>query len=69
MHKVLFLSSSIYFFAHYFMSVFIDINDCAHNPCQNGGSCNDLINDYNCTCVPGYTGNNCSKGKNDFPFN
>lgn len=34
-------------------------DECAGQPCQNGGTCNDLSIAYNCTCVPGYTGLNC----------
>lgn len=37
-----------------------DIDDCASLPCHNGGSCRDLINNYVCTCLPGYTGVQCS---------
>ena len=40
-----------------------DIDDCADGPCQNGGNCTDAVNDYNCSCVVGYTGKNCSIGK------
>ena len=29
----------------------IDINECASIPCQNGGLCTDLINNYTCDCV------------------
>ena len=44
-----------------------DIDDCADQPCEHGGSCGDAVNDYTCNCVPGYTGRNCSTGKgNDF---
>lgn len=45
-----------------YCSFLIDINDCAVNPCQNSGTCTDLVNDYNCTCIPGYTGQNCTQG-------
>lgn len=41
-----------------------DIDDCADEPCLNGGTCNDGVNDYTCICVDGYTGHNCSVGKN-----
>ncbi|XP_063431364.1 transmembrane cell adhesion receptor mua-3-like [Mytilus trossulus] len=36
-----------------------DINECASNPCANGGSCTDHVNRYTCSCVPGYIGSNC----------
>ena len=40
-----------------------DIDDCSNpNTCQNGGTCHDLVNDYMCICVPGYTDKNCSTG-------
>ena len=42
----------------------LDIDECADKPCQNDGHCTDGVNYYNCTCVPGYTGGNCSIGKN-----
>ena len=37
----------------------LDIDDCSPNPCQNGGSCTDGVNSYQCTCPAGYTGANC----------
>ena len=42
----------------------IDIDDCAGKPCQNGATCIDAVNNYTCNCVDGYTGRNCSIGKN-----
>lgn len=36
-----------------------NIDDCAVNPCNNGGSCIDLVNDYMCVCSLPYTGQNC----------
>ena len=41
------------------------MDDCADNPCQNGGNCTDGVNDYNCTCAAGYAERNCSIGIND----
>ena len=42
----------------------VDIDDCAVQPCLNRGTCIDAVNDYTCLCVDGYTGKNCSVGKN-----
>ena len=43
-----------------------DIDDCAGQPCQNDGNCTDRVNDFNCDCVAGYTGKNCSIGEENF---
>ena len=41
-----------------------DINDCTSNPCRNGGTCIDGINNsYACTCLPGWTGLTCETSK------
>ena len=40
-----------------------DIDECRSNPCENNGTCTDLIDGYNCRCSDGYTGYNCSVGK------
>ena len=42
---------------------FSDIYDCYLNPCLNNGTCIDGLNDYNCSCVPGLVGENCSNSK------
>ena len=39
-----------------------DINECLSNPCINSGNCTDLVNQYTCSCVAGYTGTNCETG-------
>nr|XP_054761025.1 low-density lipoprotein receptor-related protein 4-like [Lytechinus pictus] len=36
-----------------------DINECESNPCQNGGTCMDLVNEYRCQCPTGYIGSRC----------
>ena len=45
-----------------FLIWFPDIDECTSAPCHNGGTCVDLRNGYNCSCVPGYTGANCETG-------
>ena len=37
----------------------IQVDECASNPCQNSGSCSDLINNYACKCANGFYGKNC----------
>ncbi|XP_061780923.2 lactadherin-like isoform X2 [Nerophis lumbriciformis] len=36
-----------------------DINDCARQPCQNGGTCRDLEGDFKCQCPSPFVGKNC----------
>lgn len=37
-----------------------DIDECASIPCQNNGTCLDLVADYKCDCTrTGFTGSNC----------
>ena len=37
----------------------LDTDECASNPCQNGATCNDYVNQYNCTCAPGWENTHC----------
>ena len=41
---------------------------CSPNPCSNGGTCNNNSNPYTCSCMFGYSGDNCDinsyEGKN-----
>ena len=43
----------------------VDIDDCADEPCRNGGTCQDLVDGFNCTCEPGYTDPTCCTGTSD----
>jgi len=43
--------------------IFADVDECASNPCQNGGTCNNGENQYTCTCTVGYTDTHCDVGK------
>ena len=47
------------------MNVYIELNECESLPCVHG-SCKDLINDYNCTCDPRYTGKDCNVGMKNY---
>lgn len=38
---------------------FTDTDECASQPCSNGGTCQDRVNGYVCSCMPGYTGTTC----------
>lgn len=37
----------------------MNIDDCQGNPCQNGGTCIDKVNEFHCQCVPGFVGDLC----------
>lgn len=37
----------------------INVNDCAEEPCKNGGLCRDLDGDYTCLCQSPYVGKQC----------
>ncbi|KAG8124142.1 hypothetical protein E2320_019555, partial [Naja naja] len=34
-------------------------NECESSPCLNGGSCQDLVNAFECICLSGYRGEFC----------
>ena len=37
-------------------------DECASNPCMNGATCDDQLNQYTCTCDAGYFGTHCEIG-------
>ncbi|EDO49614.1 predicted protein, partial [Nematostella vectensis] len=37
----------------------LDIDNCASSPCQNGGRCESLKDDFRCACPGGFTGRRC----------
>ena len=47
---------------NYWHCFLIDVDECASSPCQNGGTCVDVVNAYTCNCAPGFTGDNCETG-------
>jgi hypothetical protein len=38
----------------------VDPDDCASQPCQNGGTCHDEPYSYSCECAPGFGGPDCA---------
>ena len=39
-----------------------DIDECGSNPCAYTGTCIDGVNSFTCSCVKGYTGQDCETG-------
>ncbi|XP_052811571.1 neurogenic locus notch homolog protein 1-like [Mya arenaria] len=42
-----------------------ETNECESTPCINGGTCNDLINEFTCTCATGFQGTTCQTNPDD----
>ena len=40
-----------------------DVNECASNPCRNGGTCLDQENRFVCQCPRGARGKFCEMGR------
>ena len=45
-----------------------DINECDSDPCQHGATCDNQVNGFQCTCMPGYSGARCEVGEIKFLF-
>ena len=60
------ISSSMFICICFFLFYFHfepDIDECASNPCLNGGTCIDRVNGFKCSCVPGFRGTRCQTGQ------
>ena len=44
------------------LCIYLDIDECASFPCENGGTCSDGVNSYSCKCKLGYAGKDCETG-------
>ncbi|XP_045884248.1 coagulation factor VII isoform X1 [Meles meles] len=51
--------------AEQFWISYTDGDQCASNPCQNGGSCEDQLQSYICFCPDSFQGRNCETNKKD----
>ena len=37
-----------------------DVDECASNPCPNGGTCTNQVGSFKCNCPEGYSGTQCN---------
>lgn len=44
-----------------------DNDECSSQSCKYNSTCEDLVDDYLCYCVAGYTGKNCETGTHVLP--
>lgn len=47
----------------FFFVLPVDVDECDSSPCQNGGVCRDLINDFHCQCLDDWKGKTCHSSK------
>ena len=47
----------------HFNANFSVTNECASNPCQNGGQCLDTMGMFICQCTPGFSGETCTRSE------
>ena len=40
-----------------------EFDECQSDPCQNGATCKDGTQLYTCSCLAGYSGDNCETGE------
>ena len=47
----------------------LEIDECLSAPCQNGGTCTNFVDYFECTCAEGYTGALCEADINECASN
>ncbi|EGD75404.1 hypothetical protein PTSG_06479 [Salpingoeca rosetta] len=50
-----------------FQGTCVEVDECAAQPCMNGGMCTDLVNAFECACVGEWGGPTCSDDTNRPP--
>lgn len=45
------------------MILFVEINECQPDPCENNGRCEDALGTYWCKCPQGFVGQTCQGGE------
>lgn len=46
----------------YIVQLFLDADNCTSMPCMNGATCINLLADFRCDCVQGWSGQLCDDG-------
>ena len=62
--KISLFNRLVFFVSLWKLFIFVDINECESNPCENGGTCTDMKDGYMCECESGFTGSDCKTGNN-----
>ncbi|XP_072049558.1 uncharacterized protein [Amphiura filiformis] len=44
-----------------------DVDECASSPCENRGTCTDMVNGFTCTCKEGFIGERCQTSEHCAP--
>lgn len=42
-----------------------NVDDCSPEPCQNGGTCMDRVDDFGCVCPTGFYTKTCATGTDE----